>query len=75
MKIETVGGAIIAAFILFATGFLALLQGENVNGWRDITEVSWWILGVGASISFAKDYQALSARRLIAGFAGKEIPK
>lgn len=70
MKIETLSGAAIAAFILFITGFLALLQQDNVNSWRDIGEVSWWILGGGAAVSFLKDYQALSTRRAIAKLTG-----
>ncbi len=72
MKIETIGGALIAALILFVTGFMALLQQEGVASWRDISEVAWWILGGGSLLSFLKDFQALSTRRVIAKITGNQ---
>ena len=63
MKIETIGGAAIAAVILFVTGFLAVFQQDSVASVRDITEATWWVLGGGAIASFLKDYQALTVRR------------
>jgi hypothetical protein len=70
MKVETIGGALIAAIILFITGFLALFQQDGVQSWRDISEAGWWVLGGGAALSFFKDYQALSARRLLSKLTG-----
>ena len=70
MKVETTGGAFIAALIGFGTGFLALLQQEGVTGVSDISEVAWWVLAVGSAIAFAKDYQALSTRRAIGKLTG-----
>lgn len=70
MKIETIAGALIAALILFVTGFLALLQQDGVNGAGDISQVAWLVLGGGAVLSFLKDYQALTARRIIANLTG-----
>jgi len=66
MKIETLGGAVIAALVLFVTGFLAVFQQESVVSARDITEATWWILGGGAALSFLKDYQSLTVRRSLA---------
>jgi len=72
MKIETIGGALIAALILFVTGFMALLQQAGVEGATDISEVAWYVLGGGAVLSFLKDYQALSTRRVISKLTNKE---
>ncbi len=70
MKIETIGGAAIAAMILFLTGMLALLSQDGVTEIGDISQLSWIILGVGALISFGKDFQALSIRRGLASVTG-----
>lgn len=74
MKVETIGGALIAASILFVSGFLALFQQNGVESWRDISEAAWWVLAGGAVLSFLKDYQALSTRRVIASMTGKKVP-
>lgn len=66
MKIETIGGAVIAAGILFLTGMLALLTQEGVTEIGDISQLSWIVLGVGALIGFGKDFQTLSVRRALA---------
>lgn len=70
-NVNTMGGAAVAALIGFLTGFLALIQQENVNGVIDISEAAWWVLGGGAAIAFLKDYQALSSRRFISKLTGK----
>jgi len=72
MNIENLSGAAIAALIGFLTGFLALLQQEGVGGVSDISEVAWWVLAVGAAISFLKDYQALATRRLVSSLKGEK---
>lgn len=66
MKIETIGGAVIATTILLVTGFLALYQQEGVANFSDISEAAWVVLGGGAALSFLKDYQAISTRKTIA---------
>ena len=67
---ETVIGAFIAALILFFTAVLALLTQEGVNSLGDIGQIPWIVAGLGALISFLKDYQALSTRKLIASITG-----
>jgi len=70
MNLNTIVGALIAALILFFTGMLALLQTEGVQTISDIGQVAWIVLGVGALISFLKDYQAISTRRLVNKITG-----
>ena len=70
MKIENVTGALIAAIILFVTGFVAILQLPEIDSWRDITSSVWLVLSSGALLSFLKDYQALWSRRTIAKLTG-----
>ena len=73
MNIPTISGALIAAVILFFTGLLALLQQEGVTSVGDINQVAWIVLGVGAFISFLKDFQALSTRRVIGKLTGSKV--
>ena len=70
MNVQTIGGALIAALILFFTGMLALLTGEDVTSVSDIGQIQWIVLSVGALIGFLKDYQALSTRELIGKLTG-----
>lgn len=70
MKIETIGGAAIAALILFVTGFLAVFQQDDIASISDINEATWWVLGAGVALSFLKDYQALTVRRGLANVTG-----
>lgn len=58
-------GALIAAIIAIATGALALLTATSVQSLGDITQLQWVVLGVGGLITFLKDWQAISARRVI----------
>ncbi len=62
---NTIGGAALAAIIAFLTAALALLSGPEVTSLGDITGLQWTILVIGGAITFFKDYQAISARRLI----------
>ena len=64
MKVETVSAAAVAALIGFLTALLALFQQESVTGIADIAENAWWVMGLGAALSFLKDYQSISSRRL-----------
>ena len=70
MKIETIGGAVIATLIVLVTGFTAIMQQEGVNGIGDVSEAAWWALAGGALLSFLRDYQAPSTRRLIGKMTG-----
>ena len=66
----TVLGAFLAALTLFGTALLALLTTEEITKVADITQVQWLVIGVGALISFAKDFQALTVRRALAKIPG-----
>lgn len=70
MNLNTIVGAAIAALILFFTGMLALLQTEGISTISDIGQIAWIVLGVGALVSFLKDYQAISTRRLVNKITG-----
>lgn len=62
---NTIIGALIATVIAILTTSLALLSGEGVTSLGDITGLQWTILLVGGAITFGKDFQAISARRLV----------
>jgi hypothetical protein len=62
---NTIIGALIAALIAFGTGAIALLTQEGVQNLSDISTVAWLVLGIGAGITFLKDFQAISTRRII----------
>ncbi len=64
-KLNTILGALVASLILFLTGMLALLQVPGVESVGDIGQIAWIVLSVGALISFLKDFQSISTRRLI----------
>ena len=48
-----------------ASDMLALLQTPGVASVGDIGQIAWIVLAVGALISFLKDFQSISTRRLI----------
>ena len=62
---NTIIGAFIATLIAMATAALALLSGANVASLGDISGLQWTILFIGGLITFGKDFQAISARRLV----------
>ena len=62
---NTIRGALIATIIAMATAALALLSGANVTSLGDISGLQWTILLIGGLITFGKDFQAISARRLV----------
>lgn len=70
MNTETIIGALIAAVIGFFTALLALLVSDSVHEIGDIAQLSWIVAGVGALISFLKDYQAINTRKAIAKITG-----
>lgn len=67
---NSVIGAVIATLIAVLTASLALLQGEGVTSLGDISGLQWTILAIGGGITFLKDLQAISARRLINNVTG-----
>jgi uncharacterized membrane protein YuzA (DUF378 family) len=70
MNSETVIGAVIAALIGMFTAVMALLVQEGVTSIGDISQLAWIVVGIGALISFLKDYQALTTRKAIAKLTG-----
>jgi len=58
-------GAAIAALIAIGTGAVALLTGTNVEAFADISPIQWTVLVIGGLLTFLKDWQAISARRVI----------
>ena len=70
MNSETIIGALIAALIGMFTAILALLVQDGVASIGDIAQISWIVVGIGALISFLKDYQAITARKVIAKLTG-----
>lgn len=62
---NTIIGAFIATLIAIATAALALLSGAGVTSLGDISGLQWTILFIGGLITFGKDFQAISTRRLV----------
>lgn len=62
---NTIIGAFIATLIAMATAALALLSGPDITSLGDISGLQWTILLIGGLITFGKDFQAISARRLV----------
>ena len=67
---NSVIGAAIATLIALLTATLALLQGEGVTSLGDISQLQWIILVIGGAITFLKDLQAISTRRVINNVTG-----
>jgi len=62
---NTIVGAFVATIIALLTAALALLSGPEVTSLGDISGLQWTILLIGGAITFFKDFQAISARRLV----------
>ena len=62
---NTIIGALIATIIAMATAAVALISGAGVTSLGDISGLQWTILLIGGLITFGKDFQAISARRLV----------
>lgn len=62
---NTIIGAFVATLIAMLTAALALLSGANVDSLGDISSLQWTILFIGGLITFGKDFQAISTRRLV----------
>lgn len=71
-KIDSTLDAIVATLILFGSSLLAIFTQSPEVGIADISENTWWVLSLGALISFGKAYQTLSSRRLIAKARGAQ---
>jgi hypothetical protein len=67
---NTILGAFIATVIALFTAALALLSGEGVTSLGDISGLQWTILIIGGAITFGKDFQAITARRLLNKITG-----
>lgn len=65
MSVNTIVGALVATIIAILTGALALLSGDTITALSDISQLQWVILLVGGAITFFKDFQAITARRLV----------
>lgn len=61
---NTLIGAAVAAIIAGLTATTAVLTGPDVTSLGDITGLQWSVLGIGVALSFFKDFQAISTRRL-----------
>ena len=61
---NTIIGAFIATIIAILTAALALLSGEGVTSLGDISALQWTILLIGGVITFGKDFQTITVRRL-----------
>lgn len=70
MNSETIIGALIAALIGMFTAVMALLVADGISSIGDIAQLSWIVVGIGALISFLKDYQAINTRKAIAKLTG-----
>lgn len=62
---NTVLGALVAALIAIGTAAIALLTATEVETFADISAIQWTVLLIGGTLTFLKDYQAISSRRLI----------
>ncbi len=62
---NTIIGALIATIIAMATAALALVSGAGITSLGDISGLQWTILLIGGLITFGKDFQAITARRLV----------
>jgi len=67
---NTIVGAAVATLIAVLTAALALLSGAGITTVGDISGLQWTILLIGGAITFAKDFQAITARRLVNKITG-----
>ena len=70
MKIETTGGALVAAIILITSNIVTLFTNNPELTFGAISQGTWVVIIGGAIVAFGKDYQALSTRRLIGKVTG-----
>ncbi len=65
VNVNTIVGALVAALLNFLTAVVALFANDAELTLSMITQAAWISMIGGAVIQFLKDYQAISARRLI----------
>ena len=70
MNTNTIIGALLATLIGFGNALLALYMNDPNLTFGMITQAAWVGMIVGAIIQFLKDYQAISARRLVNKITG-----
>lgn len=58
-------GALVAALILFMSSMVTLFTNDPALEFSGIPTAVWVSIAGGAAISFFKDYQAISTRRMI----------
>ena len=62
---NTVIGAAVAALILFISSLVTLFTNNPELTFGQITTATWVSIVGGAAAAFLKDFQAISARRLV----------
>jgi len=72
MKIETIGGALIAAVILLVSNLMSLFAQDAELTFAMIGQATWVSVIGGVLVAFLKDYQAVSTRQLISKLTNKE---
>ena len=65
MNVNTLVGALAAALILFISSITTLFMEHHELTFGMIKQASWVSIIGGAVVAFIKDYQAISARRLV----------
>lgn len=70
MKMTTVGGALVAALILFISSIVTLFVNDPELTFGAISQATWVSVVGGALVAFLKDYQAVSTRRVIGKLTG-----
>ena len=70
MKIETIGGAGVAALILLVSNIVTLFTENSDLTFGAISQATWVVMIGGAVVAFLKDYQAVSTRRVIGKLTG-----
>ena len=65
MAVNTVIGAVIAMLINLITAFVALFTNDATLTVGMILQSTWIVMLGGAIVSFLKDYQAISTRRVV----------
>lgn len=72
MNIGTVGGALIAAAILFISNLMSLFAQDAELTFAMIGQATWVSVVGGALVAFLKDYQAVNTRKIISKLTNKE---
>jgi len=67
---NTILGALIAALILFGSSVVTLFTNNPDLTFAELATATWVSLVGGAAVAFLKDYQSISARRLVNKLTG-----